>query len=57
MIARRLAGGMRTFGLAEDGIDYVHEGPHAGKLSPALVARVAALRGDVIEGRTKVPTQ
>jgi basic membrane protein A len=57
VIGKRLEGGMRTFGLAEDGIDWVHEGAHAGKLSPALVARVALLRGDVVEGRTKVPTQ
>lgn len=56
-IAGRLGGGMRTFGLAEDGIDYVHEGPHARHLSPTLLARVAELRRDVVEGRTTVPSR
>jgi len=57
VIARRLEGGVRTFGLAEDGIDYVHEGPHAEKITPEIAARVGALRRDVVEGRVKVPTQ
>lgn len=50
-------GGMRELGLAEQSIDYVHEGPHARGLSPDVIARVERLRDDVIAGRVKVPTE
>lgn len=50
-------GGVRTFGLADEGVDYVHEGPHAALLEPAVVARVSELRRDVIDGRVKVPSE
>lgn len=48
-------GGIRAFGLADGGIDYVHDGPHASHLDPAHVARVEALRADVAAGRVRVP--
>jgi basic membrane protein A len=52
------AGGrVRSFGLAEGGVDWVHEGPHAAGLAPATVARVEALRADVVAGRVRVPTK
>jgi basic membrane protein A len=50
-------GGVRAFGLADGGIDYVHAGPHAARLDPAHVARVEALRADVISGRVAVPRE
>ena len=50
-------GGIRSFGLRDGGIDYVHTGPHARHLDPAHVARVEALRGDVIAGRAAVPRE
>lgn len=50
-------GGIRAFGLADGGIDYVHEGPHASALDRAHVARVEALRADVIAGRVAVPRE
>ncbi len=50
-------GGVRSFGLAEGGVDWVHEGPHADRLAPATVARVEALRGDIVAGRVRVPTR
>ena len=50
-------GGIRRLGLAEGAVDYVHEGPHANKLPPAVVARVEALRADVIAGRIRVPSE
>jgi basic membrane protein A len=53
----RFHGGIRAFGLADQGVDYVHTGPHATGLSPELVQRVERLRQDVIEGRVKVPTE
>jgi basic membrane protein A len=55
--AHELRGGMRVFGLAEGGVDWVHEGPHASRLPVEVVARVEALRRDVVEGRVKVPRE
>jgi basic membrane protein A len=49
--ARR--GGVRVFGLADGGIDWVHQGPHAALLPPSLVARVEALRGRLIRGELR----
>jgi basic membrane protein A and related proteins len=48
-------GGSRVFGLGDDGIDYVHEGPHAAKIPDAVKARVAALRAEVTSGARTVP--
>jgi basic membrane protein A len=53
----RFVGGMHVFGLAEEGIDYVHEGPHAAHIPDDVKAKVAALRADVIQGRIKVPSE
>lgn len=47
--------GLRTFGLREGGIDWVHEGPHARGLRPDVVARVEALRAQVVAGTISVP--
>jgi len=47
--------GLRTFGLREGGIDWVHEGPHARGLRPEVVARVEALRGQIVAGAISVP--
>ncbi len=51
----RLASGMRVFGLAEHGVDYVHDGPHADKLPTDVRAKVEALRAEVIAGRVHAP--
>jgi len=50
-------GGMRSFGVAEGGIDYVRTGPHAALLAPAHVAQVEALRVGIVEGRVAVPRE
>jgi basic membrane protein A len=52
-----LESGMREFGLEEEGVDYVHEGPHAALVSPETKARVEALRRDVIAGKIAVPSE
>ena len=52
---RTLQGGMLVLGLKEDGVDYVHEGPHAVGISDATKKRVEALRREVIDGRVVVP--
>jgi basic membrane protein A and related proteins len=57
VVEKRFTGGMRAFGLAEDGVDYVHEGPHASGIPDAVKARVEALRADVIRGTIKVPSR
>jgi basic membrane protein A len=50
-------GGVHAFGLKEQGIDYVHDGPHAQQIPPAVKERVAELRQDVIGGTIQVPSQ
>jgi len=49
--------GMRVFGLSEQGIDYVHEGPHADGVPGAVKERVEALRGEVVAGTRHVPSE
>jgi basic membrane protein A len=51
----RFVGGMKVFGLKEDGLDYVHEGPHAAGIPEDVKKRVEALRADVVSGRIHVP--
>src|SRR6185436_752617 len=51
----RFEGGMRVFGLKEDGVDFVHDGPHAAAIPDDVKARVASLRADVVDGRIAVP--
>lgn len=48
-------GGIRVFGLADDGVDYVHEGPHGRAIPRPVVARVEALRARVVAGEIHVP--
>ncbi|GAC1541023.1 MAG: hypothetical protein NVS3B10_30660 [Polyangiales bacterium] len=55
--AGKLPGGMLVLGLAEGGLDYVHEGPHAALLTAPVLARVEALRADVVSGRIVVPAE
>ncbi len=49
--------GVRSFGVRERGVDWVHEGPHAAGLAPATVAAVEALRARVESGEIKVPSR
>ena len=50
-------GGVRSFGVADQGVDWVHEGPHAASLRPATIAAVEALRGRIASGEIKVPSR
>jgi basic membrane protein A len=52
----RFEGGMHVFGVADGAVDYVHDGPHAAALSPAVVARVEILRQAIASGALTVPT-
>jgi basic membrane protein A len=57
VIAGRFHGGMRELGLAEHGVDWVHDGPHATDLPRDVVDHVEALRARVASGEIKVPTE
>lgn len=52
-----LAGGLEVLGLAEGGVDWIHVGPHAALLPKPLVARVEALRAEVVAGARVVPSE
>jgi basic membrane protein A len=49
--------GVRSFGVREGGVDWVHEGPHAAGLQPSTVAAVEVLRGRVASGELRVPSR
>jgi basic membrane protein A len=53
----RFEGGMRIFGLAQDGVDFVHEGPHASGIPDDVKAKVEALRREVVAGKRVVPNR
>jgi basic membrane protein A and related proteins len=53
----RFVAGMHVFGLGDDGIDYVHDGPHAVHVPDDVKARVLALRAKVIQGAVVVPSE
>ncbi len=51
----RFHGGERELGLAEDGVGYVYDDNNRGRLPPAVIRRVEALRADIVAGRIEVP--
>ena len=51
------AGGLRSFGLAEDAVGYVSEGPHGAAIPADVKAKVAELRARVARGEIKVPSK
>jgi basic membrane protein A len=53
----RFQTGVRVFGLAEGGVDYVYDEPQRHMISPSVRARVEALRKDIIAGRITVAQQ
>jgi basic membrane protein A len=53
----RFRGGLRVFGLAEDGVDYVWDEHNRGLLPDGARERVEALRRDIIAGRIAVPSE
>ena len=55
LIEGRFGGGIRVFGLADDGVDYVHEGPHGRSIPRSVVEQVEALRARVVAGEIRVP--
>jgi basic membrane protein A and related proteins len=57
VLEKRFKGGHRVFGLGEDGVDYVREGPHAADIPRDVKQKVEALRADVVSGRIRVPNR
>lgn len=53
----RFEGGVRSFGLSEDGVGYVSEGPHAEALTPEIRAKVAELAERIERGEILVPSR
>lgn len=54
VVDKSFRGGMYVFGLKEQGLDYVHEGPHAKGISDDVKAKVDKLRSDIVEGKITV---
>ncbi|MBK8253371.1 MAG: BMP family ABC transporter substrate-binding protein [Polyangiaceae bacterium] len=53
----RFQGGLRSFGLADDGVGYVSQGPHADAISDDVRAQVSALADRIKRGELKVPSK
>lgn len=53
----RLSSGITVLGLAEGGVDWVHDGPHAVLLAPAVVSRVEVLRQEIVAKKRVVPSE
>jgi basic membrane protein A len=51
----RFRGGLQSFGLSEQGVGYVNEGPHAAGIPNDVKAKVAELEARVIRGEIKIP--
>jgi basic membrane protein A len=51
----RFASGMASFGVAEQGVGYVREGPHATGIPAAVRQQVDALAAEIAAGRIAVP--
>jgi basic membrane protein A and related proteins len=50
-------GGIYDYGLAQDGVAYVYDANNRGLIPDSVVARVEALKREVIAGRIVVPTK
>lgn len=52
----RFASGLTSFGIAENGVTYVSEGPHAAGIRDATRARVSELESRIRDGALRVPS-
>ena len=48
-------GGAQRYGLAEDGVDWIKDGPHAALITPEARARVEALKQRIVDRALVVP--
>jgi basic membrane protein A len=51
----RFEGGIRTFGVKEDGVGYVSEGEHGAGIEESIKTRVAGLREEIAAGAIVAP--
>ena len=49
--------GLTSFGLAEEGVGYVDDGPHGAGIPAEVKARVAELEARVRRGEIAIPTE
>lgn len=50
-------GGIRVFGLSDEGVDWVHDGPHGAGLSKTTIEKVEAIRARIVKGEITAPTK
>jgi basic membrane protein A len=50
-------GGLRSFGLREEGVGYVSEGAHGAGVPAEVKARVAELAAAIVRGEIKIPSR
>lgn len=53
----RFQGGVREFGLEQDGVDFVYDDNNRDRISPEVARRLEALRQEIISGAIEVPHQ
>jgi basic membrane protein A len=53
----KFVGGLHAFGLREEGIDYVHDGPHASHIPDSAKAKVSEIRSKIVDGSLPVPSK
>lgn len=49
-------GGVRTFGVADDGVKWVYDARNQALIPDAVKARVDALQADIVSGKIVAPT-
>jgi len=55
--AGSFTGGIKVFGLAEDGVGWVYDDRNKGQIPDAVKAKVDSLRGEIVAGRIVAPSQ
>jgi basic membrane protein A len=53
---KTFAGGIYSFGLAEDGVGYVYDDNNKGLIPDAVRARLEQLKAEIVAGRISVPS-
>ncbi len=55
VINQQFRDGLRTFGVAQDGVGYVNQGPHAADIPEQVKRHVDKLRAGIAAGKIRVP--
>ncbi len=53
----KFEGGIRVFGLAEDGVSYVYDDNNKGLIPAEVIAKIEELKKKIVAGEIKVPNQ